>query len=81
MPATLREYAVTDPYDAAANIEAGTRHLRMLLARYAIPDALAAYNAGEAAVRKYGGIPPFPETRAYVAKVMQMLAAAGSILK
>ena len=63
MPALVAEYAVADPYDPAQNIEAGTRHLRRLIDNYDIGGALAAYNAGEGSVRKFDGIPPFPETR------------------
>ncbi len=70
MPATARRYRVADVWDPAQNIEAGSRHLRYLLNRYgALPLALAAYNAGEGNVDKYGGIPPFPETQDYVQRV------------
>ena len=69
MPGTAKRYAVTDPFDPTANIEAGTRHLRSLLDRYDIDVALAAYNAGEGPVRKFAGVPPYPETRRYVAKI------------
>jgi soluble lytic murein transglycosylase-like protein len=71
MPATARQYAVRDPYDPQANIEAGVRHLKDLLGRFELRLALAAYNAGEGAVRTYGGLPPFAETRKYVARVLQ----------
>jgi soluble lytic murein transglycosylase-like protein len=71
MPATARQYAVRDPYDPQANIEAGVRHLKDLLGRFELRLALAAYNAGEGAVRTYGGLPPFAETRSYVARVLQ----------
>jgi hypothetical protein len=77
MPATARQYAVRDPYDPRANLEAGIRHLRGLLDRYELPLALAAYNAGEGAVARHGGIPPFRETRAYVDRVLR-LARSGS---
>ena len=76
MPATVKRYAVTDPFDPTANIEAGTRHLRLLLDRYDINSALAAYNAGEGPVRKFGGVPPYPETRRYVAKIRKLVDAA-----
>jgi soluble lytic murein transglycosylase-like protein len=73
MPATARQYSVTDPYEPAANLEAGIRHLRSLLDRYDIRLALAAYNAGEATVQRHGGLPPYPETRAYVDRVLRRL--------
>lgn len=74
MPATARAYHVRNPYDPRANIEAGVRHLKMLLERFSLRDALAAYNAGAAAVERFGGMPPFPETQAYVARVLAHLA-------
>ena len=76
MPATVTQYAVSDPFDPTANIEAGIRHLRRLLDRYDIDSALAAYNAGEGPVRKFGGVPPYPETRRYVAKIRELFDAA-----
>lgn len=75
MPDLAAEYAVVDPYDPSQNIEAGTRHLRRLIDKYDIGGALAAYNAGEGSVRKFDGIPPFPETRRYVARVMDLVEA------
>jgi len=71
MPDTARQYAVANPYEARANIEGGTRYLKTLLERFELPLALAAYNAGEAAVRRFGGIPPYPETQAYVKNVLR----------
>jgi soluble lytic murein transglycosylase-like protein len=76
MPSTLKAYAVANAYDPAANIEAGTRYLRTLLDRYVLDQALAAYNAGEGAVQRHGGVPPYRETRAYVARVLSTLPAA-----
>jgi soluble lytic murein transglycosylase-like protein len=74
MPRTARQYGVGDPFDPQANVDAGTRHLRTLLDRFDnLALALAAYNAGEAAVRRAGGIPPWAETRAYVARVLSLL--------
>jgi transglycosylase-like protein with SLT domain len=73
MPQTAQQYAVGDPYDPVANIEAGIRHLKSLLDRFPLALALAAYNAGEAAVERFHGIPPYPETRAYVARVLKLL--------
>jgi soluble lytic murein transglycosylase-like protein len=74
MPETARQYAVGDPYEPESNIEAGIKHLKSLLQRFAqnVPLALAAYNAGEATVRRFGGIPPYPETRAYVTSILQL---------
>jgi len=72
MPATARQYAVTNPYDPAANIEAGIKHLKSLLARFPPALALAAYNAGDAAVERFGGIPPYAETRNYVSRILQI---------
>ncbi len=74
MPATARQYGVVNAYEPEANLDAGIRHLRSLLERFDVPLALAAYNAGEAAILRHGGIPPFPETRTYVRRV---LARAG----
>jgi soluble lytic murein transglycosylase-like protein len=76
MPGTARQYAVANPYDPRSNIDAGTRHLRMLLDRFDVSRALAAYNAGEGAVRRFGGIPPFPETRSYVRRILRLVKAA-----
>jgi hypothetical protein len=73
MPATARQYAVMNPYDPKANLDAGTRHLKSLLGRMELPLALAAYNAGEAAVKRFRGIPPYVETRDYVRRVLERL--------
>jgi hypothetical protein len=75
MPTIARQYAVSNPYDPQSNIDAGTRHLRTLLDRFDVSRALAAYNAGEAAVRHFGGIPPYPETRDYVRRILRLLEA------
>jgi membrane-bound lytic murein transglycosylase B len=78
MPATARQYAVKNPYDPATNIEAGIKHLKSLLARFPPALALAAYNAGDAAVERFGGIPPYAETRSYVSRILAILNAARS---
>jgi soluble lytic murein transglycosylase-like protein len=72
MPATAKQYAVADPYDPASNIEAGIKHLKSLLQRLPVALALAAYNAGEAAVQRFDGIPPYPETRNYVSRILAL---------
>ena len=72
MPATARQYAVADPYDPASNIEAGIKHLKSLLQHLPVALALAAYNAGEAAVQRFNGIPPYPETRNYVSRILAL---------
>lgn len=74
MPATATRYNVDDPFDPRANVEGGVRYLKDLLQRYAgdVRWALAAYNAGEGAVARYGGIPPYPETQQYVKRVMAL---------
>jgi soluble lytic murein transglycosylase-like protein len=71
MPATARHYALDDPFDPASNLEAGVRHLKDLLTRLDLSLALAAYNAGEATVRQHGGVPPYPETRSYIRRVLE----------
>lgn len=72
MPAVARRYGVRDPFDPAQNVDAGVRHLRVLLLRYGgdIERALAAYNAGAGAVDRFNGVPPYPETRQYVLRVL-----------
>ena len=73
MPGTAREYQARNPYDPTSNIDAGTKYLSKLLHEFELPLALAAYNAGETAVRRFGGIPPYAETQAYVAKILGLL--------
>jgi hypothetical protein len=70
MPETAVRYGVRDTFDPTENLAGGARHLAYLLGLYGgdLPRALAAYNAGEAAVARYGGVPPFDETRLYVSK-------------
>ena len=78
MPRTARALGVKDAFDPADNLDGGTRHLRRLVTRYGgdVKRALAAYNAGEGAVARHGGVPPYPETLAYVRKVLQRAADA-----
>ncbi|HUP40137.1 MAG TPA: lytic transglycosylase domain-containing protein [Vicinamibacterales bacterium] len=73
MPKTARQYEARNPYDPASNIDAGTKYLKTLLNEFELPLALAAYNAGEGAVRRFGGIPPYAETQAYVTKILGLL--------
>jgi len=73
MPATGRQYGALDLFDPKVNLEAGVQHLKKLLTRYDLPLALAAYNAGEAAVDRFGGIPPFRETQDYVSRILRLL--------
>ena len=72
MPATASQLAVSDAFDPAQNVDAGTRYLKLLLEKYGqdLTLALAAYNAGPDRVAQYGGVPPFIETRAYVRRVL-----------
>ncbi len=76
MPATAARYAVGNPFDPSANIDAGTRHLKTLLEEFGTRGALAAYNAGESTVRRFRGIPPYPETRRFVSRVLKIVADA-----
>jgi hypothetical protein len=75
MPLTARRFGVADPFDARQNIMAGSQYLRILLDQFQgdVALALAAYNAGENAVVRSGGIPPYRETRGYVRKVQDLL--------
>lgn len=73
MPATARGMGLTDPFDPVQAIPAAGRYLGLQLRRFgSIPLALAAYNAGPGNVERYGGIPPFRETQAYVTRIMAM---------
>jgi soluble lytic murein transglycosylase-like protein len=78
IPATARRFGVTDVFNPVQNIQGGAKYLRYLLDLYHnnFPLALAAYNAGEAAVARYGGVPPFAETRNYLILVGRRLAEA-----
>ncbi len=73
MPATTSNLGITNPFDPKANVEGGTRYLRFLLEKYNydVVKALAAYNAGPERVDRYHGVPPYYETRAYVARIVR----------
>jgi hypothetical protein len=78
MPGTARAYGLDDPFDPEAAIDAQARMMRDLLRQFAsVPLALAAYNAGPGAVAACGCIPPYPETRGYVARILGLLGGAG----
>ena len=73
LPSTGRQYGALDLFDPKVNLDAGVRHLKSLLGRFDLPMALAAYNAGEGAVARFGGIPPFKETQNYVSRILHIL--------
>ena len=75
MPATVAHFGLDDPYDPASNVDAGTRYLRSLLDEFGTRGALAAYNAGEGTVRRFNGIPPYPQTRRYVGHILALVDA------
>jgi soluble lytic murein transglycosylase-like protein len=76
MPGTARSLGVEDSFDPRQNILGGAQYLRQQLNRFgSVEKALAAYNAGPGAVAKYGGVPPYAETRQYVNKIMRNLTA------
>ncbi|WP_319824560.1 lytic transglycosylase domain-containing protein [Thalassovita sp.] len=83
IPATAERFGVTDSLDAGQNIRGGTAYLDWLLKEFGGDPilALAAYNAGENAVRNHGGVPPYPETRAYVPKVLAAFSVARGLCK
>lgn len=72
MPGTAQQYGVFNAYNVDQNLEAGAKHLKYLYNKYdgVLHLTLAAYNAGEEAVSKYGGVPPYEETRTYIKRVM-----------
>ncbi|HSL84373.1 MAG TPA: lytic transglycosylase domain-containing protein, partial [Thermoanaerobaculia bacterium] len=80
MPATARRFGVGADriFDPQANVDAGVRYLAWLLERFEndLSLALAAYNAGEGTVDRYGGVPPFRETRGYIARIFTTLGLA-----
>ena len=73
MPSVAREYKVRNAYDPKANIDAGVRKLKSLLEKYSVDLALAAYNAGEGAIQRFGGVPPYRETQNYVSRIMSIV--------
>src|SRR5660397_177632 len=74
MPFTSKRLRVNDPFDPSENIEGGIKYIKELLVTFEgnLTNTVAAYNAGPAAVRKYGGVPPYQETRLYVRRVMDL---------
>jgi len=76
MPQTAQRFGVVDPFDPRQNITGGVKYLRWLSENFNgdLPKVVAAYNAGEGAVTRYRGIPPFAETRAYVPRVLELYA-------
>ena len=78
VPSTARRFGVDDPSNPVQNLQGGAKYLKYLLNLYQGNEslALAAYNAGEQSVARYGGVPPFPETQRYVVTVKQRVAQA-----
>ncbi len=77
VPGTARRFGVSNTFDATQNVDAGVRYLRYLQDLFGDDRlAIAAYNAGEGAVLKHGSVPPYPETRNYVAEVSRLLGEA-----
>lgn len=72
---TAKDYGVKNRFDVDQNLEAGVKHLKYLYTKYNadLPLTLAAYNAGEEAVKKYKGVPPFNETKTYIKRVMNYM--------
>ena len=86
MPATARMYDLRNPFDAAQNVDAGVRHLKGLLQNFRgdVSLSLAAYNAGQGAVQRSGGIPPYTETRNYVKRITGIMGSgydSGSVVR
>jgi soluble lytic murein transglycosylase-like protein len=75
MPETAKDLGVTNAFDPAQNVDGGTKHLKYLIEKYdgKLALALAAYNAGEGTVEKYGGIPPYSETIQYIKKIERLI--------
>ena len=80
MPGTARSYGLRNPFDADAAIDAQAQLMSDLLRRFGtLAKALAAYNAGPGAVERFGGVPPYAETRAYVARILGLLGGTGEV--
>ena len=81
MPGTASAYGLANPFDATQAIDAQAHLMRDLLRRFAdVPLALAAYNAGPAPVTACGCVPPIPETRGYVARILGLMGGAGEAI-
>jgi soluble lytic murein transglycosylase-like protein len=81
MPATAKMYDLRNPFDAAKNVDAGVRHLKGLLQNFGgdVSLSLAAYNAGQGAVQRNGGIPPYTETRNYVRRITTLMGGTSEV--
>lgn len=81
VPATAARFGVHNPFDPAENVRGGVTYLSELLRQFKgdVPLTLAAYNAGEGAVERYGGVPPYAETRDYVRKVTRIYPGTGMV--
>ena len=81
MPGTAQSYGLANPFDPERAIDAQAHLMSDLLKQFdgKVALALAAYNAGAGAVEQYGGIPPYPETRAYVTRILGLLGGAGEL--
>ena len=80
MPATAKRFGVRNPFDPSDNVRGGVRNLRHLLDQYDdnLTLTLAAYNAGEGAVRRHGGVPPYEETRNYIKRVRSIYGTSST---
>jgi soluble lytic murein transglycosylase-like protein len=81
MPATAREWGLRNRFDPVASIAAQARFMGALLRQFrSVPLALAAYNAGPGAVSSCHCVPPYPETKAYVARILALMDGSGALL-